>query len=195
VPVTFLPKPHLDERQHYARKKRNQGRTPEHSMRCHVWFQLKEPIMDNELKKLQKDPPEGSRELIERELERSDDDAPDSSGQEGRSGQVPDAAGVEGMQSIRSIDLSLHSDGINHWQDEPRRSPKPDVVSPRLMKQPTSDTPQKLRPRAVHNKGSAKFSRDAGLAIEVGPAQPYDVDHAEKDPDPSDQPLPTEKRS
>jgi hypothetical protein len=128
--------------------------------------------MDDDLKKLQKDPPEGSREVIERELERSDDEASESPGREDRPEPVPDAAGVGGMQSIPSIELSLHSDGINHWQDEPEGSPRPDVDGPTMIEQSTDDMAQDA-------DGLSQSGRGSGLATEVGPAQPYDVDQAE----------------
>ena len=32
---------------------------------------------------------------------------------------VPDAAGLKGNEKIEAVDLSLHGDAINHWQDEP----------------------------------------------------------------------------
>lgn len=32
---------------------------------------------------------------------------------------VPDVTPVDGGEKIEPVDLSLHGDGINHWQDEP----------------------------------------------------------------------------
>lgn len=38
----------------------------------------------------------------------------------GGSSSAPDAAGADRLRKIRPVDLSLHSDGIDHWQDEPQ---------------------------------------------------------------------------
>ena len=36
------------------------------------------------------------------------------------SGDVPDVASVKGGEKIKPVDLSLHGDGVTHWQDEPQ---------------------------------------------------------------------------
>ncbi|MBS9719649.1 hypothetical protein JYU29_02995 [Tianweitania sp. BSSL-BM11] len=35
-------------------------------------------------------------------------------------GAVPDVPGQGDLGKIKKVDLSLHGDGISHWQDEPQ---------------------------------------------------------------------------
>ncbi|MBP0437536.1 hypothetical protein [Tianweitania sediminis] len=50
----------------------------------------------------------------------SQDDSRSGSRQEGASSaSSPDVTGQENLTTIQSVDLSLHGDGISHWQDEP----------------------------------------------------------------------------
>jgi len=34
-------------------------------------------------------------------------------------GDAPDVGGFEAGKKIKAVDLSLHGDGVTHWQDEP----------------------------------------------------------------------------
>jgi hypothetical protein len=38
--------------------------------------------------------------------------------------EAADVTGQEGLSKIKSVDLSLHGDGIDHWQDEPQETNK-----------------------------------------------------------------------
>ncbi|WP_309084768.1 hypothetical protein [Chelativorans sp.] len=52
-------------------------------------------------------PPETGREVLKQATGPAPEDV------------VPDVPGIKGGEKIRPVDLSLHGDGIDHWQDEP----------------------------------------------------------------------------
>lgn len=79
--------------------------------------------MADETKKLQQDPPEGSREVVDRELNR---DAKDKTDPKEWPEDQPDPTNTDKLDAIQPVDLALHSDGISHWQDEPEDSSERD---------------------------------------------------------------------
>ncbi|WP_338530405.1 hypothetical protein [Nitratireductor thuwali] len=57
---------------------------------------------------------------VEPQSRAKEDAAAPGGGPSGGSAQAPDIAGASPSEPIRPVDLSLHSDGIDHWQDEPQ---------------------------------------------------------------------------
>ncbi len=58
---------------------------------------------------------------------------------------APDVAGQANMATIKPIDLSLHGDAIDHWQDEPD--------APRKQKAAAVKKPERRSPRDAGRNG------------------------------------------
>lgn len=46
----------------------------------------------------------------------------DASNDQAVPGETPSVPGQGDLSKIKKVDLSLHGDGISHWQDEPQKS-------------------------------------------------------------------------
>lgn len=70
---------------------------------------------------------------------------------------TPEGRAQAGMRSVRPVDLELHGDGIDHWQDEPDGPPSKDAE--------TRKRPEGAGPSATPSRGRKTPAKGEGGAV------------------------------